>query len=191
MRRRRLTAHLDRLPRGRYRAGAAADRRRIAFWAARSATSNRRSGHVLLACGPRCGRSERLLLGAALVTHPAVLVAAYDDAAGCGSSTATCSTCSTASCMRTSRSTRSPTSHTGTRSGVDRDAAARQRPMAVTVRDLGLVVEFAAREGGRTYDLGQFRLDGLAAELAAAHLLLERTWSTRRERFALIVAVAA
>ena len=43
-----------------------------------------------------------------------------------------------------------------------------ERPMAVTVRDLGLSVEFAAGEEMRTEISAKFRREGLAAELAAA-----------------------
>jgi hypothetical protein len=64
-----------------------------------------------------------------------------------------------------------------------------ERPMAVSVRDLGLVVEFAAWEEMRTEISAKFRPDGLAAELAALHLRPERTWVDPQERFALILAV--
>jgi L-histidine Nalpha-methyltransferase len=65
-----------------------------------------------------------------------------------------------------------------------------ERPMAVTVRDLGLVVEFAAGEEMRTEISAKFRLDGLSAELTAARLRPERTWVDPQERFALTLAVA-
>ena len=62
--------------------------------------------------------------------------------------------------------------------------------MAVTVRDLGLVVEFADGEELRTEISAKFRAEGLDAELRAAGLATVRTWTDPAERFALSLAVA-
>ena len=64
------------------------------------------------------------------------------------------------------------------------------RPMAVTVRDLGLVVEFAVGEELHTEISAKFRVDGLAAELIAAALSLLRNWSTRSSASPWTLAVA-
>jgi L-histidine Nalpha-methyltransferase len=64
------------------------------------------------------------------------------------------------------------------------------RAMAVTVRDLGLVVEFAAGEELRTEVSGKFRLPGLAAELDAAGFAPVRTWTDPLDRFALTLSTA-
>jgi L-histidine Nalpha-methyltransferase len=133
---------------------------------------------------------EQLLLGAALVTDPEVLVAAYDDAAGV-----------TAEFNRN-------VLHVLNReldADLDVDAFAHVarwdaahewiemrlralRPMAVSVRDLGLVVEFTAGEELRTEISAKFRTVPLAGELAAAGFAPVRTWVDPLERFALSVA---
>ena len=64
------------------------------------------------------------------------------------------------------------------------------RPMVATVRDLGLVVEFAAGEEMRTEISAKFRTPSLAAELAAAGFRRVRTWVDPLERFALTLADA-
>ena len=136
---------------------------------------------------------EQLLLGAALVTDPQVLVAAYDDAAGV-----------TAEFNRNVLHVVNRELH----ADCDVDAFAHvalwdaerewiemrlraERAMAVTVRDLGLVVEFAAGEELRTEISAKFRPAGLGAELAGAGFAPLRTWVDARERFALVLAAAA
>jgi L-histidine N-alpha-methyltransferase len=135
---------------------------------------------------------EQLLLGAALVTDPRVLVAAYDDASGV-----------TAEFNRNVLAVLNRELH----ADLDLDAFAHvarwdaerewiemrlraRRAMAVTVRDLGLVVEFAAGEELRTEISAKFRTEGLAAELGAAGFAPVRTWVDRAERFALVLADA-
>jgi L-histidine N-alpha-methyltransferase len=190
-----FTAHLDRLPReGHAGPGGITDRRLVAFLGgtignlepAQRATFLARVRAALL-------QGEHLLLGAALVTDPAVLVAAYDDAAGV-----------TAEFNRNVLHVLNRELHAdlqvdafahvacwdAEREWIEMRLRA-ERPMAVSVRDLGLVVEFAAWEEMRTEISAKFRPDGLAAELAAAHLLPERAWVDPEERFALILAVAA
>ena len=136
---------------------------------------------------------EQLLLGAALVTEPEVLVAAYDDAAGV-----------TAEFNRNVLRVLNRELH----ADWDVDAFAHvarwdadaewiemrlraERATAVTVRDLGLVVEFAAGEELRTEISAKFRPAGLAAELAAAGFAPVRTWLDPQERFVLTLVAAA
>jgi L-histidine N-alpha-methyltransferase len=135
---------------------------------------------------------EQLLLGAALVTDPEVLVAAYDDAAGV-----------TAEFNRNVLRVLNRELH----ADLDVDAFAHVarwdaerewiemrlragRAMAVTVRDLGLVVDFAAGEELHTEVSAKFRPEGLAAELSAAGYAVRRTWVDPLERFALMLARA-
>ena len=136
---------------------------------------------------------EQLLLGAALVTDPAVLVAAYDDAAGV-----------TAEFNRNVLRVLNRELH----ADLDVEAFAHvalwdaerewiemrlraARTMAVSVRDLGLVVEFAAGEELRTEVSAKFRPAGVAAELAVAGFTPVRTWADPQERFTLVLATAA
>jgi L-histidine N-alpha-methyltransferase len=136
---------------------------------------------------------EQLLLGAALVTDPAVLVAAYDDAAGV-----------TAEFNRNVLRVLNRELH----ADLDVEAFAHvalwdaerewiemrlraARTMAVSVRDLGLVVEFAAGEELRTEVSAKFRPAGVAAELAVAGFTPVRTWADPQERFTLVLVAAA
>jgi L-histidine Nalpha-methyltransferase len=182
-----FTRHLDRLP------GEPGDRRLVAFLggtignlvpAERSAFLGR------LRAGLSTG--EQLLLGAALVTDPEVLVTAYDDAAGV-----------TAEFNRNVLCVLNRELHADLdveafahvalwdpeREWIEMRLRAR-RPMAVTVRDLGLVVEFGAGEELRTEISAKFRTAGLAAELTGAGFAPVRTWVDPSERFALTLATA-
>ena len=183
-----FTTHLDRLPRD----GGAGDRRLLAFLGGTIGNLEPGQRAAFLARVRTALRpGEHLLLGAALVTEPEVLVAAYDDATGV-----------TAEFNRNVLHVLNRELH------ADLDVAAfahvavwdaerewiemrlrALRPMAVTVRDLGLVVGFAAGEDLRTEISAKFRLDGLAAELCAAGLAPVRTWVDPLERFALALAV--
>ena len=182
-----FTADLDRLPR------TAGDRRLLAFLGGTIGNLEPAQravflGRVRAALRP----GEHLLLGAALVTQPEVLVAAYDDAAGV-----------------TAEFNRNVLHVLNRELRADFDAAAfahvalwdaerewiemrlrALRPMAVTVRELGLVVEFAAGEELHTEISAKFRTAGLAAELTAAGFASRCTWVDPLERFALILAVA-
>ena len=182
-----FTADLDRLPR------TAGDRRLLAFLGGTIGNLEPAQRAVFLARVRAALRpGEHLLLGAALVTEPEVLVAAYDDAAGV-----------------TAEFNRNVLHVLNRELRADFDAAAfahvalwdaekewiemrlrALRPMAVSVRDLGLVVEFAAGEELHTEMSAKFRTTGLAAELTAAGLAPRRTWVDPLERFALILAVA-
>jgi L-histidine Nalpha-methyltransferase len=190
-----FTAHLDRLPREDHAGpGGTMDRRLVAFLGGTIGNLEPAQRATFLArVRAALRQGEHLLLGAALVTDPAVLVAAYDDAAGV-----------TAEFNRNVLHVLNRELHADLQvdafAHVARWDAEREwiemrlraeRPMAVTVRDLGLVVEFAAGEEIRTEISAKFRVDGLTAELASAHLLLERAWVDPQERFALILAVAA
>ncbi|ONM48292.1 L-histidine N(alpha)-methyltransferase [Nocardia donostiensis] len=133
---------------------------------------------------------EQLLLGAGLVTDPAVLVPAYDDAAGV-----------------TAEFNRNVLHVLNTRLGADFvpekfrhvaiwDADAEwiemrleaTEDMTVTVADIGLTVGFARGEQLRTEISAKFRLATLDAELRAAGFVVERAWSDPDNRFALVLA---
>jgi L-histidine N-alpha-methyltransferase len=183
-----FTRHLDRLP-----SGAGGDRRLVAFLGGTIGNLVPAERAVFLerlrdASAP----GEQLLLGAALVTDPEVLVAAYDDSAGV-----------TAEFNRNVLRVLNRELH----ADLDVDAFAHVarwdaghewiemrlragRAMAVTIRDLGLVVDFAAGEELHTEISAKFRPAGLAAELGAAGYAVRRTWVDPLERFALMLARA-
>jgi L-histidine N-alpha-methyltransferase len=184
-----FTRHLDRLPSG----DGPGDRRLVAFLGGTIGNLVPAERAVFLerlraASAP----GEQLLLGAALVTDPEVLVAAYDDVAGV-----------TAEFNRNVLRVLNRELH----ADLDVDAFAHValwdaehewiemrlragRAMAVTVRDLGLVVDFAAGEELHTEISAKFRPSGLAAELATAGYAVRRTWVDPLERFALTLARA-
>jgi L-histidine N-alpha-methyltransferase len=185
-----FTRHLHRLPTGE----GPGDRRLVAFLggtignlapAERAVFLDRL--RAVLAPG------EQLLLGAALVTDPQVLVLAYDDAAGV---TAEFNRNVLRVLNRELRADfdldayRHVALWDAEREWIEMRLRAR-RAMAVTVRDLGLVVEFAAGEELRTEVSAKFRPAGLDAELRAAGFAPVRTWVDPHERFALTLAAAA
>jgi len=65
------------------------------------------------------------------------------------------------------------------------------REQTVTIRDLDLVVSFAAGEELRTEISAKFRRAGIEAELAAAGLRTLRFWTDRRGDFGLLLAAPA
>jgi L-histidine N-alpha-methyltransferase len=184
-----FTRHLDRLPSG----DGEGDRRLTAFLGGTIGNLVPAERAVFLqrlrsASAP----GEQLLLGAALVTDPEVLVAAYDDSAGV-----------TAEFNRNVLRVLNRELH----ADLDVDAFTHvalwdaehewiemrlraDRAMTATVRDLGLVVDFAAGEELHTEISAKFRPAGLAAELAAAGYTVRRTWVDPLERFALTLARA-
>jgi L-histidine Nalpha-methyltransferase len=185
-----FTRHLDRLPVG----DGPADRRLVAFLGGTIGNLVPAERAVFLdrlraALAP----GEQLLLGAALVTDPEVLVAAYDDAAGV-----------TAEFNRNVLRVLNRELHAdldvdgfshvalwdAEREWIEMRLRA-SRTMAVTVRDLGLAVEFAAGEELHTEISAKFRPAALAAELVAAGFAPLRTWVDPLERFALTLATAA
>lgn len=140
--------------------------------------------HQVLAPG------EWLLLGAGLVVDPAVLVPAYDDAAGV-----------------TAEFNRNVLRVLNTRLGANFDPDAfrhvaswdarnewiemrlrAERDMQVRVADLDLDVSFSRGEDLRTEISAKFRRAGLAAELKAAGFTTVRTWTDPAERFAVLLA---
>ncbi|MBF4996762.1 L-histidine N(alpha)-methyltransferase [Nocardia sp. BSTN01] len=133
---------------------------------------------------------EQLLLGAGLVTDPAVLVPAYDDAAGV-----------------TAEFNRNVLHVLNSRLHADFDPEAfahiahwdaenewiemrlaATRDMTVTVADLDLVVDFAQGEQMRTEISAKFRVDGLGRELDSAGFATEEVWTDPDERFVLVLA---
>ncbi|WP_341716055.1 L-histidine N(alpha)-methyltransferase [Micromonospora sp. FIMYZ51] len=131
-----------------------------------------------------------LLVGTDLVKDPAVLVPAYDDAAGV-----------------TAEFNRNVLRVLNRELGADFDPAAfahvarwdpdrewiemrlrAERPMRVRVLDLE--VDFAAGEELRTEVSAKFRPEGIAAELAGAGLRAERFWTDPQGRFGVTLARA-
>jgi len=136
---------------------------------------------------------DAFLLGTDLVKDPAVLVAAYDDAAGV-----------------TAEFNKNVLAVLNAELGADFDLDAfehvavwdakrawiemRLRAAAdqtVRVRDLGLTVEFAAGEEMRTEVSAKFREDGARAELAAAGLAMRSWWTDEAGQFGLSLSVPA
>ncbi|MCX5045521.1 L-histidine N(alpha)-methyltransferase [Aldersonia sp. NBC_00410] len=135
---------------------------------------------------------EHLLLGAGLVVDPAVLVPAYDDAAGV-----------------TAEFNRNVLRVLNARLDADFEPEAfrhvaiwdpeqewiemrleASRDMRVVVRGLDLTVDFAAGEQLRTEISAKFRIAGLEGELAHAGFAITRHWTDPDERFALVLATA-
>ncbi|WP_433199203.1 L-histidine N(alpha)-methyltransferase [Nocardia sp. CA-107356] len=133
---------------------------------------------------------EQLLLGAGLVIDPAVLVPAYDDAAGV-----------------TAEFNRNVLHVLNNRLDADFDPdkfahvavwdaehewiemrLEAAEDMTVAVRDLDLTVQFARGEQMRTEISAKFHIDGLDAELATAGFKTEHVWTDPDDRFALVLA---
>ncbi|MCD0483826.1 L-histidine N(alpha)-methyltransferase [Streptacidiphilus sp. ASG 303] len=136
---------------------------------------------------------DSLLVGTDLVKDPAVLVAAYDDAAGV-----------TAAFDRNVLHV----VNRGLDADFDPDAFAHVahwnaanewiemrlrslREQTVKIRDLDLAVPFAEGEELRTEVSAKFRRRGITAELAAAGLELVHWWTDPEERFGLSLATPA
>ncbi|WP_433563146.1 L-histidine N(alpha)-methyltransferase [Nocardia sp. CA-151230] len=133
---------------------------------------------------------EQLLLGAGLVIDPAILVPAYDDAAGV-----------------TAEFNRNVLHVLNTRLGANFEPekfrhvaiwdAEREwiemrleatEAMTVRIPDLDLTVDFSAGEQLRTEISAKFRREILESELDAAGFTTERVWTDPAERFALVLA---
>ncbi|MFE3444379.1 L-histidine N(alpha)-methyltransferase [Nocardia sp. NPDC059180] len=133
---------------------------------------------------------EHLLIGAGLVIDPAILVPAYDDAAGV-----------------TAEFNRNVLHVLNARLSADfqpdkfRHIALwdaenewiemrleATEDMRVTVADLDLVVEFACGEQMRTEISAKFRLESLDTELSAAGFTLDKAWTDPDTRFTLVLA---
>jgi len=180
-----FTRHLDLLP------GAGGGRRLVAFLGGTFGNLLPGERHAFLtALHAALEPGEMLLLGTGLVTDPAVLVPAYDDAAGV-----------------TAEFNRNVLHVLNRELGADFDVDAfdhvarwdaghewiemrlRARcEMAVTLPGADLRVHFAAGEELRTEVSGKFRRDGLSAALGAAGFDLAHWWTDPDERFALGLA---
>jgi L-histidine Nalpha-methyltransferase len=135
---------------------------------------------------------EYLLLGTDLVKDPAVLVPAYDDAAGV-----------TAEFNRNVLRVVNRDLHAGfdvdafdhvaiwdpEREWIEMRLRARTA-MRVPIRDLGLTVSFAAGEDLRTEVSAKFRRDGVRRELEAAGFALQNWWTDPDGLFAVSLARA-
>jgi L-histidine Nalpha-methyltransferase len=134
---------------------------------------------------------DAFLLGTDLVKDPAVLVAAYDDAAGV-----------------TGAFNKNVLAVLNAELGADFDLDSFEHvalwdadrewiemrlrartEQSVTVRDLGLTVSFAADEELRTEVSAKFREDGVRAELAAAGLAMRSWWTDEGGQFGLSLSV--
>jgi L-histidine N-alpha-methyltransferase len=135
---------------------------------------------------------EQFLLGTGLVVDPAVLVPAYDDAAGV-----------------TAEFNRNVLHVLNRELAADFDVDAfdhkalwdaenewiemrlvARRAMAVTLAELDLTVEFAAGEEMCTEVSAKFRRDGVRAMLAESGFTVVGSWADRDERMALTLATA-
>ncbi|MEU4316007.1 L-histidine N(alpha)-methyltransferase [Nocardia sp. NPDC024068] len=133
---------------------------------------------------------EQLLLGVGLVVDPAIVVPAYDDAAGV-----------------TAEFNRNVLRVLNSRLRADFEPEAFRHiahwdpdnewiemrlestvDTTVTVADLGLTVRFARGEQMRTEISAKFRLEGLGEELRGAGFVLEHAWTDPDDRFALVLA---
>ncbi|TSD99852.1 L-histidine N(alpha)-methyltransferase [Skermania sp. ID1734] len=136
------------------------------------------------------GPGEQLLLGIGLVTDPAVLVPAYDDAAGV-----------TAEFNRNVLHVLNSRLDGDFRPDRFKHVAVwdadnewiemrlvASAAMRAHIRALDLTVDFAAGEELRTEISAKFRLDGFEAELSASGFGVERVWTDPLQRFALVLA---
>jgi len=136
---------------------------------------------------------DAFLLGTDLVKDPAVLVAAYDDAAGV-----------------TAAFNKNVLAVLNAELGADFDLDAFEHvavwdpqrewiemrlrtaaPQSVAIRDLDLKVGFAAGEQMRTEVSAKFRPDGVRAELAAAGLAMRSWWTDSAGQFGLSLSYPA
>jgi L-histidine N-alpha-methyltransferase len=136
---------------------------------------------------------EFLLLGAGLITDPAIMVPAYDDAAGV-----------------TAEFNRNVLHVLNRELGADFDVAAfdhvalwdaahewiemrlrARRAMTVQVPALRMRVQFGAGEQMRTEVSGKFRREGLGKELRVAGFADQMWWTDPDDRFALVLAEAS
>ena len=133
---------------------------------------------------------EHALIGAGMVIDPAVQVAAYDDAAGVTAQF-------NRNVLRVINAELGGTfapeefdHHAlwdAANSWIEMRLRARQ-PMEVRIEDLDLTVQLAAGEEIRTEISAKFTPDSLAAELAAAGMVPQRSWTDADSRFMLILA---
>lgn len=133
---------------------------------------------------------EQLLLGAGLVIDPAVLVPAYDDAAGV-TAEFNLNVLHVLNSRLDADFVPEKFKHVALWDADNEWIEMRleaTEEMTVQVRNLDLTVHFARGEQLRTEISAKFRTDGLSAELAAAGFRTEQTWTDPDQRFALILA---
>lgn len=175
--------HLDRIPRG--------GRRMVAFLGSTIGNLTPAARSAFLATiADGLGPDDTFLLGTDLVKDPDRLVAAYDDAAGV-----------TAAFNRNVLHVVNRSLH----ADFDPDAFTHvavwnadaewiemwlrsETAATVRVRDLDLTVAFGAGEAIRTEISAKFRPAGVVAELGAAGLVVEATWTDPAGDFALTLA---
>lgn len=180
-----FTHHLDKLPGG--------DRRLVAFLGGTLGNLiPAERADFLASVRATLVAGEHLLLGVGLVTDPAVLVPAYDDAAGV-----------------TGEFNRNVLHVLNRELGADFEPDAfthvalwnaehewiemrlrATRAMRVHVAELDLDVDFAAGEELRTEVSAKFRRSGIRAELATAGFTVAEPWTDADERFTLLLAEA-
>ncbi|MFC9554360.1 L-histidine N(alpha)-methyltransferase [Rhodococcus sp. NPDC056960] len=133
---------------------------------------------------------EHLLLGVGLVTDPAVLVPAYDDAAGVTAQF----NLNVLRVLNSQLDADFPLDefrHIALWDAGNEWIEMRLeagRAMSVRLGELDLDVEFAEGEQLRTEISAKFTLDGIRGELAEAGFGVDRTWSDPDDRFALVCA---
>ncbi|MFI9634491.1 L-histidine N(alpha)-methyltransferase [Nocardia sp. NPDC051929] len=133
---------------------------------------------------------EQLLLGAGLVTDPAVLVPAYDDAAGVTAEFNRNVLHVLNSRLRADfapEKFRHVAVWDAEREWIEMRLVASE-DMTVAVGDLDLTVRFGRGEQMRTEISAKFRVEGLEAELAAAGFATGHVWTDPDDRFALLLA---
>lgn len=133
---------------------------------------------------------EHLLLGVALVTDPAVLVPAYDDAAGV-TAQFDLNVLSVVNKQLGADFDLDGFRHVALWDPVEEWIEMRLEAATATtvhVADLDLTVSFDAGEQMRTEISAKFREDGIRRELGAAGFDDVRTWTDADERFALVCA---
>ncbi|MEV6767430.1 L-histidine N(alpha)-methyltransferase [Nocardia sp. NPDC051030] len=133
---------------------------------------------------------EQLLLGAGLVIDPAVLVPAYDDAAGV-TAEFNRNVLHVLNARLNANFDPEKFAHVALWDAENEWIEMRleaAEAMTVTIAELDLTVEFAAGEQLRTEISAKFRREGLESELAAAGFATERVWTDPDDRFALVLA---
>lgn len=180
-----FTRHLDELPGG--------DRRLLAFLGGTlgNLIPDERA-EFLASVRAVLVPGEHLLLGVGLVTDPAVLVPAYDDAAGV---TAEFNRNVLHVLNRELGANFEPGAfeHVALWNETDEWIEMRlraTRAMHVRLDELDLEIDVAAGEEIRTEVSAKFRIEGIATELERAGLALTSRWTDADERFALLLATA-
>ena len=130
---------------------------------------------------------DTFLLGTDLVKDPAVLVAAYDDAAGV-TAAFNKNVLAVLNAELGADFDLDAFEHVALWDAADEWIEMRLRAVSaqeVRVRDIGLTVSFAAGEEMRTEVSAKFRRDGVAAELAAAGFAMRSWWTDEAGQFGL------